>query len=113
MGWTEAESRKVLISTRVNIQSLAGHGVGHWRINFLLKALRIVGDQRMDASSVLCQLGSELLCHAHDGQRFAVGEGQVDALLLHVAVAAVERDAGEGGSHFEAGKAFGLGGLFA
>src|ERR1700728_180868 len=53
----------------------------------------------------------DALRHFHNGKVFPIGERQVDALLLEVAVAAVERDAGEGGSHFKARKAFGPRGL--
>ena len=62
-----------------------------------------------------CRLCRQLKAfgHFHDGEGFAIGEGQIDALVFDVAVVAVEGDAGEGGSHLEAGEAFGLGGLFA
>src|ERR1700722_5769853 len=50
--------------------------------------------------------------HFDDRQRFPVGERDGDALDFDVAFEAVERDAGESGTHFVAGKACGARGGF-
>ena len=58
---------------------------------------------------------SECICvldHFHDGEGFAVGEWDGDALDFDVAFEAVEWDAGEGGAHFVAGETCGARGGF-
>src|SRR5256885_10140548 len=60
----------------------------------------------------MCLLGCRF-GHADDGEGFAVGERDGDGLDDLVAAEFVERDAGEGGAHFEFGEAGGFGGVFA
>jgi hypothetical protein len=51
--------------------------------------------------------------HADDGEGFSVAEWDGDGLDDLIAAEFVERDAGEGGAHFEAREAGGFGGVFA
>ena len=60
----------------------------------------------------MCLLGCGF-GHADYGEGFAVGERDGDGLDDLVAAEFVERDAGEGGTHFEFGEAGGFGGVFA
>ncbi len=53
------------------------------------------------------------LVHVDDGEGFAVGEWDGGAVAFGVALERVERIAGEGASHFEAGEAGGAGSGFA
>ena len=55
-----------------------------------------------------CGLG-----HADDGEGFAIAKRDGDGFDDFVATEFVERNAGEGGAHFEAGEAGGFGGVFA